>query len=67
MDIDRKLLSRAAALLSEARDVVERVRAKASADFEEQGTDGDKLEDLNALTESVQAVIRTADKLAKED
>lgn len=68
MDIDRKLLSRAAALLSEARDLVERVQFKASDLLNTSGpTDEDLMEDLVKITNDIDTIIATVDKLTKED
>jgi chorismate mutase len=71
MDIDRKLLSRCAALLSEARDAVERVRFKASDILNvidnDGPTDEDFMEVLVKITNDIDAIIATVDKLAKED
>ena len=63
--IDRKLLSRAAALLNEARDVIERVRTKA-LDYPGEG-DEDKLTEMSTLITTIEDTFRTVDELAKED
>lgn len=65
MEIDRKLLSRAASLLSEARDGVERVRNKAALD--ESQAEEDVLEGLVVITNDIDRIIATLDKLTKED
>lgn len=65
MEIDRKLLSRAASLLSEARDGVERVRHKATID--EGPADEEVLESLVVITNDIDRIIATLDKLTKED
>ena len=59
--IDRKLLSRAAALLSEARDVIERVRTKAQ-DYPAD-TDENDIAELSILITAIESTFRAVDKL----
>jgi len=66
MDIDRKLLSRAAALLSEARDTVQRVQSKLEPSEDDQTIDDDK-EDLIAIVDDIEQIIPRIDRLAKEE
>jgi len=66
MDIDRKLLGRAAALLSEARDMVQRVQSKIEPSEDDQTVDDDK-EDLIAIVDDIEQIIPRIDRLAKEE
>jgi len=67
MDIDRKLLSRVAALLSEARDIVERVRSKAGDADNLSIADEEPLDGLLKITNDIDHTIAAIDKFTKED
>jgi hypothetical protein len=68
MDIDRKLLSRVPWLLSEARDIVERVRFKATDILNnDEPTDEEIIENLVTITNDIDRLIATVDKYTKED
>ena len=64
MDIDRKLLSRAAALLSEARDTVQRVQSKLEPS---ETLDDDDREDLIAIVDDIERIIPVIDRMAREE
>jgi hypothetical protein len=63
MDIDRKLLSRAAALLSEARDAIDRVRLKIDLDQADEET----IDKLVIAVNDIDRLISIVDKLTAED
>jgi len=64
MDIDRKLLGRAAALLLEARDTVQRVQSKLEPS---ETLDDDDREDLIAIVDDIERIIPVIDRMAREE